>query len=373
MTLRPLARLSLLLLPLSVAIVGLAFAQSPVAPAGPQAVDACRTIRITSLPPYNSTQDLQGRVGCGSAADYDDYAVAVYIYVGNGWWNKPTFAAPLTAIGSNGRWTTDVTTGGSDALATRIAAVLWPRADGAPPLVAGGQLPESLLEKPHVIKDRTPPQRRLKFSGYTWNVKRSDTLVGPGPNVFSDRPEDVWVDEAGRLHLTIRQRDGRWFATEVVTTRALRYGTYTFTLASRVDNLDPNVVLGLFTWDNKAPAQNYRELDIEFARWGQATADNAQYVVQPYQHAGNLLRFTMPATAVSTHRFVWRANRVEFSSYQGATVNPANLITSWTYTGPDVPRAGKGNARINLWLNGGAAPSNGQGVEIVIEDFTYKP
>ncbi len=51
-------------------------------------------------------------------------------------------------------------------------------------------------------------------------------------------------------------------------------------------------------WDNKAPAQNYRELDIEFARWGQATADNAQYVVQPYQHAGNLLRFTMPATAV---------------------------------------------------------------------------
>ena len=60
-------------------------------------------------------------------------------------------------------------------------------------------------------------------------------------------------------------------------------------------------------------------------------------MVQPYQPAGNLRRFTMPATAVSTHRFVWRANRVEFSSYQGATVNPANLITSWPYTGPDVP------------------------------------
>ena len=372
MTLRPLIRPSLLLLLLSVALIGLAVAHSPVASAEPQAAP-CRTIRITSLPPYNSTQDLQGRVRCTSAADYDDYAVAVYIYVGNGWWNKPTFAAPLTAIGSKGRWTTDVTTGGSDALATRIAAVLWRRADGEPPLVAGGQLPDSLLERPHVIKDRQPPQRRLSFSGYTWNVKRSDVVVGPGPNLFSDSPDKVWVDEAGRLHLTIGQGDGGWYATEVFTTRRFGYGTYTFTLASRVDNLDRNVVLGLFTWDDKAPAQNYRELDIEFARWGQATADNAQYVVQPYQNSGNLVRFTMPSAAVSTHRFVWKANRVEFSSYQGATANPANLITSWTYTGDDVPPAGKANARINLWLNGGIAPSNGQPSEIVIEDFTYTP
>lgn len=373
MTLRPLARPSLWLLSLSIVVMGLALARSPVASAGPRAVTACRTIRITSLPPYDSTQDLRGRVRCASPAEYDDYAVAVYIYVGNGWWNKPTFDAPLTAIGSNGRWTTDVTTGGNDAQATRIAAVLWRRAGGPPPRVAGGQLPASLLENPHVIKTRKPPQRRLSFSGYTWNVKRSEGLVGPGPNVFSDRPEDVWVDEAGRLHLTIRQRDGNWVATEVYTTRSFGYGTYTFTLASRVDNLDRNVVLGLFTWDNKAAAQNYREIDVEFARWGQPTADNAQYVVQPYQPAGNLRRFTMPATAVSTHRFVWRANRVEFSSYQGATVNPANLITSWPYTGPDVPPAGQGNARINLWLNGGTPPADGQPVEIIIADFTYAP
>jgi len=38
-----------------------------------------------------------------------------------------------------------------------------------------------------------------------------------------------------------------------------------------------------------------------------------------------------------------------------------------------VPPAGKANTRINLWLNGGVAPSNGQPTEIVIEDFTYKP
>lgn len=369
---RPFARLSLLLASLTFAILAVAFAHTPIASAAPQAA-TCRTIRITSVPPYNSTQDLQGRVRCSSAAAYSNYAVAVYIYVGNGWWNKPTFAAPLTAIGSNGRWTTDVTTGGSDALATRLAAVLWRRADGPPPQVSGGPLPASLLEKPHVIKNRKPPQRQLSFSGYTWNVKRSDVVVGPGPNIFSDSPDDVWVDQAGRLHLTLHLGEGGWRATEVVTARGLGYGTYTFTLASRVDNLDPNVVLGLFTWDNDAPAQHYRELDVEFARWGQATADNAQYVVQPYQHAGNLQRFTMPAAAVSTHRFVWRRTRVEFSSYQGATVNPANLINSWVYTGPDVPPADNGNARINLWLNGGVAPVNGQPVEIIIEDFSYTP
>ncbi|MDQ4089270.1 MAG: hypothetical protein M3163_03045 [Actinomycetota bacterium] len=46
--------------------------------------------------------------------------------------------------------------------------------------------------------------------------------------------------------------------------------------------LDPNVVLGLFSWSDD-PAYNYREIDIEVARWGDVAGDtNAQYVVQPW-------------------------------------------------------------------------------------------
>ena len=60
---------------------------------------------------------------------------------------------------------------------------------------------------------------------------------------------------------------GKWVCAEVVLQQTLGYGTYRFYLDSPVDSLDPNVVLGLFTW-NDDPAFNNRELDIEFARWG---------------------------------------------------------------------------------------------------------
>ncbi|HEX2756758.1 MAG TPA: hypothetical protein VHM48_14910 [Candidatus Limnocylindrales bacterium] len=60
------------------------------------------------------------------------------------------------------------------------------------------------------------------------------------------------------------------------------------------------------------------------------------------------------------------AARMDFASSSAA---PA----SWTYTGPDVPQPGGENARMNLWLFRGQPPSDGQGIEIVVTDFTFTP
>src|SRR5262249_29722144 len=129
--------------------------------------------------------------------------------------------------------------------------------------------------------------RQLSFSGYDWLVKQSaDTRLGPGPNYFSDSPLSVWVDSAGRLHLRPERRSGRWYAAEVISVASFGYGTYRWYLDSPVDSFDPNVVLGLFTWSDD-PAYNHRELDIEFARWGNASYANGQYTVQPYSVVGN--------------------------------------------------------------------------------------
>ncbi len=332
----------------------------------------CASIAFDHIPAYGSAENLQGRVTCLDPAEYDDYAIAVYIFVG-GWWTKPYFSSPLTAIGDDGRWVTDVTTGGNDAHATRFAAFLWPRAAGTPPSSAGAQaLPAALFNYAYLIADRPPADRTIRFSDYTWDVKASDAPVGPGPNYFSDAAGDVWVDEAGRLHLMIRHRGNRWYSTEVNTQQPFGYGAYTFTLATPVDALDPNIVLGLFTWETAAPQYNYREIDIEFARWGVAARDdNAQYVVQPHTRPGNLQRFVMPSEAVSTHRFTWSPGAVHFASYRGRTTDEANLIYEWTYTGSDVPPAGNSQARLNLWLNDGAPPTDGEEVEIIIEAFEF--
>lgn len=111
------------------------------------------SIEFTSVPAYGSFNDLKGRV---LNADPASYRVAVYIKVGSGWWTKPSFAAPLTAIASNGTWTTDITTGGSDQNATEIAAFLVPASYSPPQMQGGTTLPSTLNAYPNVSVTRNP-------------------------------------------------------------------------------------------------------------------------------------------------------------------------------------------------------------------------
>lgn len=70
----------------------------------------------------------------------DQYKVAVYICVNGGWWNKPYWAHPGTAIQLNGKWSCRVTTGGTDPSATEFVAYLVPKSFTVP-IATGGSLP----------------------------------------------------------------------------------------------------------------------------------------------------------------------------------------------------------------------------------------
>jgi hypothetical protein len=130
----------------------------------------------------------------------------------------------------------------------------------------------------------------------------------------------------------------------------------------------------LFTWDGVAPEYNYRELDIEFSKWGEDTAPNSQYVVQPWSHVGNRHQFIMTLESdYSTHAFNWQSGSVEFASYQGHTPAVGDEVEAWLYSGPDIPPAGTGNARINLWLLNGYPLAGGSEAEIIFERFDYMP
>ena len=205
----------------------------------------------------------------------------------------------------------------------------------------------------------------LAFDGYQWLVKASTRKIGPGPNLFD--PNGAFLDGSGNLHLRIAKVNGKWQSAEVINQASLGRGTYSWTIQGDLNALDRNAVLGLFTW-NDDPAFNHRELDVEFARWGNAAdPTNGQFVVQPYDTTGNLLRITQPSGVTSsTHAFTWGTSSVAFAS---SAASPG----SWTYAGPDVPQPGGENARMNLWLFRGQAPANGQPIEIVITDFTFTP
>jgi hypothetical protein len=208
--------------------------------------------------------------------------------------------------------------------------------------------------------------RTVEFSGYTWQVKSSEEGVGPGPNLFSDSPDNVWVDSRGWLHLKLTYSEGRWYCAEVINTQSLGLGRYSFQLGSPVSDFDPNVVLGLFTWSDY-PAYNNREIDIEFTRWAKAeNLTNGQYVVQPYRRTGNLRRISQRPLASSTHSFDWRRSAVRFVS---SSASPS----TWTYRGSDVPKPGSEHVRMNLWLFRGAFPMNGRSAEVIVKSFKFEP
>ena len=240
------------------------------------------------------------------------------------------------------------------------------------------------------------------FSGYEWDVKiYENTKQGPGTNWFSGHYEDVWVDEKGYLHMRISNRDGRWWASEIVGRDNIGFGTYTWVVQGDLENIPENIVLGLFSWDNNTFQEEANsEVDIEFAKWGDVTTNKTlHYSVQPVSFgpvypersfapetpAGSLI-------GVSTHSFLWTDSIIEWKSYTGEGIDPANQIAEWTFTLDNparvknenglssdpviIPSPGATtNARINFWIMPwiSPAPTDNSEHEIVIRSFTYTP
>lgn len=220
-------------------------------------------------------------------------------------------------------------------------------------------------------QDSASRGRIIRFAGHDWRVKASEGRVGPGPNYFSDSDRNVEVDARGRLHLRILPEDNRWTCAEVVSVERFGYGKYRFDLAELPEDMNPRVVLGMFTWSDGRD-YHHREIDIEISRWGNRTDDNAQFVVQPYTIASNIVRFSIPrGVRASTHAFTWSPESVHCeSAADAAGVETRRVFKRHTFS-RDIPRAGDENARINLWLMSGRPPSDNKPVEVVFGGFVF--
>lgn len=243
----------------------------------------------------------------------------------------------------------------------------------------------------------------LAFSGRVWQIKNyENTLVGPGNNYFTNHPNDVFVDNDGYLHLTVTERNGKWRSTEVISTDSMSYGTYTWTIQGDPVNIDQNIVLGLFTWDDSTFFEEANsEVDIEFSKWGEDTVKRTlQYGVQPISFDCGYFddRVDKPEVptetyiGVSTHSFTWTDTLISWVSYTGDTYGQGDTIATWDFdlnNSPKqkcengaiskpivIPAPGKNtNARMNLWLVAGAnvGPVIPLRHEIIIRKFEYTP
>jgi len=219
--------------------------------------------------------------------------------------------------------------------------------------------------------------RKINFSGYEWVVKNSDEPVGPGPNFFSDDSNSVWVDQNGFLHLKMRMYNGIWHCAEIVSQKTFGYGNYEFIIDSDLGNLDRNIVLGLFTWDDRN-RHNHREIDIEFAKWGSQTSNlNAQYVIQPYDTPKNRYRYNVSArNSESNHSFTWTSKYIYFKSKYKSKIPDSKIQNDsieWMNIGSDILPSKYEKTRINLWLLTGKKPVNNKEIEIIIKEFNFTP
>lgn len=220
-------------------------------------------------------------------------------------------------------------------------------------------------------------ERTIRFSGYEWTLKSSDSM-GPGPNAWS--PDNVRVDEKGWLHLKISRKDGKWVCAEINSKQRFGFGTYEFEITGPIDRFDPNVVLGLFNYPTRdVGVDGTNEIDIEFARWGMPQWPIGNYTVWPpskeAKNGSSTFSFHLDNDN-TLQRFIWKSQSVQFQSLAESEGKEPEEIQNWLYH-PEEPLRRIPQHPIpvlmNLWLFRGNAPTDGKEVEVIVRSFKFRP
>lgn len=110
---------------------------------------ASPSIEFTSVPPLNSNLDLAGL--CKGVFPSSAYKVAVLIYVPTSpssglWWSKPYASYQFSSLNSHGVFVTDITTGGNDSQAKKIAAFLLAANASFQPVLGQPSIPPEIYQ-----------------------------------------------------------------------------------------------------------------------------------------------------------------------------------------------------------------------------------
>jgi hypothetical protein len=216
----------------------------------------------------------------------------------------------------------------------------------------------------------------IEFGGYTWAVRSG--RGGPGPNSWDE--SNAWLDTATNLHLRISRPDGKWSCAEVTMRRRLGFGRYQFQATGRLDRFDDNVVLGIFNYPTgDVGPDGTHQIDIEFARWGNAINTMGNYTVWPVVKTLKQVSKSFPVTLIgdeTTLRFIWSRDEVKFQSLQGHRDDNREEINAWVYSPKEASQYVSQRpmpVHINQWLFRGLAPKTGREVEVIIHDFKFTP
>jgi hypothetical protein len=334
---------------------------SQKAPAGP-------TIQFTKIPPAaqggrERVDTITGRV----TGAHPGQQIVVYARSGP-WWVQPWPDKPFIPIQADSTW------GTSTHLGFEYAAMLVEPGYHPPPTMDTAPTRGGSVVTVSIVKGTGEPQlapvKPLHFSGYDWIVRTISGDRGGLNNLYG--AENAWTDASGALHLRISKKGDRWSCAEVVLTRSLGYGTYIVTVRD-TSHLEPAAVLSMNTFDDWGGDQHYREMDIEFGRWGDAASKtNAQYGIQPFYVPGNVAPFVLPK-GTFTHSLRWESGSASFKTVRGTSIQTGAPVVSEHVFTSGVPSTGQERIQFLFYVIASEKSPLQKEDEVVVEKFGYLP
>jgi hypothetical protein len=340
------------------------------------ALVACRSEKCAETPSITFTKIPPAAQGGRERVDTISGRVSgarpgqqIVVYAKSGpWWVQPWPEHPLISIQPDSTWSTQ-THLGYEYAALLVDADYHPAPTiDVAPTMSGSVVALKIVSGVGSLPDL--PTVPLRFSGYDWNVRTTDSARGGLNNLYD--ADNVWTDKSGALHLRISNKPKGWTCAQLILARSLGNGTYNFVVGDTA-RLDPAVVLSMHTHDPSAGDQHFREWDIELGRWGRDTSgENAQFGIQPFYVPGNLARFTEPP-GILTYSMLWEPGRATFKAFVGNSIQPnARPFYEHTFSA-GVPSPGQEHLEFMFYIVASEKSPRRKDTEVIIDKFEYLP
>jgi hypothetical protein len=326
------------------------------------------SIEFTHIPPAaqggrERVDSISGRVRNARPKQQ----IVIYAHSGQ-WWLQPWPDHPFIPIQADKTWSTE-THLGFEYAALLVDPDYHPLAttDVAP--TEGGAVALVTIVK-GVGTLQLAPTGSLRFSGYDWNVRMIAGDKGGVTNLYD--AENAWTDASGALHMQIKKKSGSWSCAEIFLNRSLGYGTYSVTVRD-TSHLESAAAFSMFTFDESASEQHFREMDVEVHGLGDdANKINTQYEIQPSYSPGNVFPFAAPPGAL-TYVLRWEPGRATFKTFRGRSSSTgAQLVSEHEFTFA-IPGPGQTKLRLIFFVTASDKNPMQKPSEVVVEKFEYLP
>ncbi len=213
----------------------------------------------------------------------------------------------------------------------------------------------------------------FNLSGIKWKKRISEHNSGPGNNTFGLHERNVYLDKDGNINLKIKKTGRTYSCAEIYSDSFFGKGRYEITIATNTKQFSPQMVLGIFLYDQTA-SPHFNEIDIEYAQWGNKDIENAQYAI----HTNNNIevsRFYIPKKKLLSKHTIDISNQdiIITTSIYNKRNNEFDLFEEKKFVNPQEFDYRNTRFHFNLWLTDTPEKKVGKNPKVKIKSFKYTP